>query len=163
MAEDETTDPESTANAAEPSSAASSANSAGSAEKAAAASEQTLLAATGAAAKGAAASELMPAWMKPGATVLISVRRNIELYYPKQAKIDAVLSREVKVMMLEGPRKGDVAKFNPKALALVAEPEPPKKLFPETAATMAPPQPPPQKKQTTVDQEWADAEALLGV
>ena len=56
-----------------------------------------------------------------------------------------------------------MANFNPKALSLVAEPEPPKKLFPETAATMAPPQPPPPKKQKTADQEWADAEALLGV
>ena len=163
MAEDETTEPESTANAAEPSSAASSANSAGSAEKAAAASEQTLLAATGAAAKGAAASELMPAWMKPGATVLLSVKRNLELYNQKKAKIEAVLTREVKVMMLEGPKKGDVTKMNPMALSLVAEQEPPKKLFPETAATMAPPQPPPQKKQKTLDQEWAAAEGLLGM
>ena len=62
-----------------------------------------------------------------------------------------------------GPSKGGVTKFNPKALALVAEPEPPKKLFPETAATMAPPQPPPQKKQKTLEQEWAAAEELLGM
>ena len=62
-----------------------------------------------------------------------------------------------------GPKKGEVTKVNPKALSLVAEPEPPKKLFPETAATMAPPPPPPQKKQKTSEEEWADAEELLGV
>ena len=62
-----------------------------------------------------------------------------------------------------GPNKGETTKFNPKALSLVAEPEPPKKLFPETAATMAPPPPPPQKKQKTSEEEWADAEELLGL
>jgi hypothetical protein len=158
--EDETTSPESTTNAAEPSSAA---NSAGSAEKAAAASEQTLVAATGAADKGAAAREPLPAWMQPGTIVLLSVKRNKELYDARKGKVEAVLSREIKVLMLEGPKKGEVVKMNPMSLSRVAEQEPLKKLFPETAATMAPPQPPPQKKQKTVDQEWADAEALLGV
>ena len=72
-----------------------------------------------------------------------------------------MLTREVKVTMREGPKKGDVTKFNPKALSLVAEPEPPKKLFAE--ATMAPPPPPPHTKQKTREEEWADAEELLGV
>ena len=74
-----------------------------------------------------------------------------------------MLSREIKVLMLDGPKKGEVVKMNPLSLSLADDQEPLKKLFPETAATMAPPQPPPQKKQKTADQEWADAEALLGV
>ena len=63
--------------------------------------------------------------------------------------------------MLEGPTKGDTTKVNPQALSLVAEPEPPKKLFAEAA--MASPPPPPQKKQKTSAEEWADAEELLGL
>jgi hypothetical protein len=101
--------------------------------------------------------------MKPGTIVLLSVKRNKELYDARKAKVEAVLSREIKVLMLEGPKEGEVIKMNPMALSLVAEQEPPKKLFPETAATMAPPQPPPQKKQKTLEQEWAAAEELLGM
>ena len=99
--------------------------------------------------------------MKPGATVLISVKRNIESYNSKKAKIEAVLSREIKVAMLEGPTKGETTKFNPTALSLVAESEPPKKLFAEAA--MPPPPPPPQMKHKTSEEEWADAEELLGL
>ena len=105
----------------------------------------------------------MPAWLKPGTIVLLSVKRNKELYDARKGKVEAVLSREVKVLMLEGPNKGEVIKINPMSLSPVSEQEPLKKLFPDTAATMAPPQPPPQKKQKTADQEWAGAEALLGV
>ena len=118
---------------------------------------------TGATDKGTASSEPRPAWIKPGAIVLLSVKRNKELYDARKGKVEAALSREIKVLMLDGPKKGEVIKLNPMSLPLVAEQEPMKKLFPETAATMAPPQPPPQKKQKTVDQEWAGAEALLGV
>ena len=59
--------------------------------------------------------------------------------------------------MLEGPKKGETTKFNPKCLTLVAEPEPPKKLFAEASVA------PPQKKQKTAEEEWADAEELLGL
>jgi hypothetical protein len=44
--------------------------------------------------------------MKLGALVRISVKRHIELYNNKKAKIEAVLSGEIKVAMLEGADTG---------------------------------------------------------
>ena len=71
--------------------------------------------------------------------------------------IDAVLARELKVTMLEGPKMGEQSKFSPKSCTLVAEAEAPQ-ADPADASSA-----PPQKKQKTTAEEWADAAELLGL
>ena len=129
------------------------------------ANEQTLLAAASAASdeamtratKSSAASEL-PKLMKPGAFAKLTVTRHKELYNGFQGKVEALLATEVQVTMLEGQKKGEMTKFNPKPLTLVSEPEPPKKLFAEAASVA-----PLQKKQKTEAREWAYAADILGL
>ena len=129
------------------------------------ANEQTLLAAASAASdeamtratKSSAASEL-PKWMKPGAFAKLTVTRHMELYNGFQGKVEALLATEVQVTMLEGQKKGEMTKFNPKPLTLVSEPEPPKKLFAEAASVA-----PLQRKQKTEAREWAYAADILGL
>ena len=98
---------------------------------------------------------------------MIKVNKHKGKRYGFKGRIKAVLSRKVKVTMLEGPEKGATNGFAPKCLTLVAEAESPKPLFAKSEAPKTDPEEaseaPPQKKQKTQAEEWADAAEILGL
>ena len=98
---------------------------------------------------------------------MITVTKHKSKHNGFKGKTQAVLSRGIKVAMLDGPEKGRATQFNPKCCTLVAEAESPKPLFAKSEAPKTDPEEaseaPPQKKQKTQAEEWAGAADLLGL